>query len=91
MPSEVLPFGLAQEHLARLPHRDVAATGGAVDWRKPEFDASGLLGLGGGRILRGSPWHLAHRLEPSAVLIWLWVKTNGIPFWDRCTTNVSLF
>ena len=27
--------------------------------------------------------------EPTA--IWLWVKTNRIPFWDRCATHVSLF
>ena len=23
--------------------------------------------------------------------IWLWVKTNGIPVWGRCTTHFSLF
>ena len=23
--------------------------------------------------------------------VWLWVKTNGIPFWGRCTTHFSLF
>ena len=30
------------------------------------------------------PFHLG---QP----IWLWVKTNGIPFWSRCTTHSSLF
>ena len=23
--------------------------------------------------------------------IWLWVKTNGIPFWDRCTTHCRTY
>ena len=23
--------------------------------------------------------------------MWLWVKTNGIPFWGRCTYHFSLF
>ena len=23
--------------------------------------------------------------------IWLWVKSNGIPFWGRCTTHLSLW
>ena len=28
---------------------------------------------------------------PRYFTVWLWVKTNGIPFWGRCTTHFSLF
>ena len=31
-----------------------------------------------------SPWFLVGLLA-----IWLWVKTNGIPFWGRCTTHLK--
>ena len=29
--------------------------------------------------------------EGGADIIWLWVKTNGIPFWARCTTHFRTY
>ena len=29
--------------------------------------------------------------EPHSRFTWLWLKTNGIPFWDRCTTQFRTY
>ena len=33
----------------------------------------------------------ATEFSPSGFPIWLWVNTNGIPFWGRCTTHFRTF